>query len=409
MVKIKRIVTAIGNSKLNEELKDENLEVVCGDILYKEGILEFLEDNKNVDYIIINENLSGNIKLIDLLEKIKKKNNKIRIILISKNNNEINKEIYKNVYRKIENANKNSILNIILKKDSIYGKPTIPINDFFNLQTKDGEIISILGPNGVGKSIFSITLANNIKDKKILIMDFDAFNDSIYNLLGIKKEKISVNERNNIIFQKNINKIENNSKKLNNFNKFYNVDNKSKIYEKNKINNEKFLKIKDFIIKTKYNIDLLSGINIIFNLNYQIGPNELINILNNLKREYDYIIIDLSSDYLIEYTIEILKKSENIIFISGSNLLEIKKAQKLLNIYIEEFNIPKEKINIIFNKWSKNSIDDGVLRELFRNYKILGKIKLSDYYDLAINRNDIKNKQIEKNIKYIRRKIVRKK
>ena len=164
MVKIKRIVTAIGNSKLNEELKDENLEVVCGDILYKEGILEFLEDNKNVDYIIINENLSGNIKLIDLLEKIKKKNNKIRIILISKNNNEINKEIYKNVYRKIESANKNSILNIILKKDSIYGKPTIPINDFFNLQTKDGEIISILGPNGVGKSIFSITLANNIKD-----------------------------------------------------------------------------------------------------------------------------------------------------------------------------------------------------------------------------------------------------
>ena len=409
MVKIKRIVTAIGNSKLNEELKDENLEVVCGDILYKEGILEFLEDNKNVDYIIINENLSGNIKLIDLLEKIKKKNNKIRIILISKNNNEINKEIYKNVYRKIESANKNSILNIILKKDSIYSKPTIPINDFFNLQTKDGEIISILGPNGVGKSIFSITLANNIKDKKILIMDFDAFNDSIYNLLGIKKEKISVNERNNIIFQKNINKIENNSKKLNNFNKFYNVENKSKIYEKNKINNEKFLKIKDFIIKTKYNIDLLSGINIIFNLNYQIGPNELINILNNLKREYDYIIIDLSSDYLIEYTIEILKKSENIIFISGSNLLEIKKAQKLLNIYIEEFNIPKEKINIIFNKWSKNSIDDGVLRELFRNYKILGKIKLSDYYDLAINRNDIKNKQIEKNIKYIRRKIVRKK
>ena len=96
-------------------------------------------------------------------------------------------------------------------------------------------------------------------------MDFDAFNDSIYNLLGIKKEKISVHERNNIIFQKNINKIETNSKKSNNFNKFYNVENKSKIYEKNKINNEKFLKIKDFIIKTKYNIDLLSGINIIFN------------------------------------------------------------------------------------------------------------------------------------------------
>ena len=71
MVIIKRIVTAIGDSKLNDELKNENLEVVCGDILYKEGILEFLEENKNVDYIILNENLSGNIKLIELLEIIK--------------------------------------------------------------------------------------------------------------------------------------------------------------------------------------------------------------------------------------------------------------------------------------------------------------------------------------------------
>ncbi len=393
MVIIKRIVTAIGDSKLNDELKNENLEVVCGDILYKEGILEFLEENKNVDYIIINENLSGNIKLIELLEKIKNINNKIKIILISKNNYN-NKEILKNIYKKIENINKNEIINIISKKDSVYNKVTIPINDFFYENTKDGKIISILGPNGVGKSIFSITLANNINDKKILIIDFDAFNESIYNLLGIKKEKINIQEKNNIIFQQKLNNYENNSKKLKKINNF---------------NGEKYFEVKNLIIKSKYNIDLLSGINIIFNLNYQINPQKLINILNNLKREYDYIIIDTSSDYLLEYTSEIIKISENIIFISGSNLLEIKKTQKLLDIYIEQYNIQKEKINIIFNKWNKNSIDDGVLRELFRDYNILGKIKLSDYYDLAINRNNIKNKKIEKNIKYIRRKIVRRK
>ena len=393
MVIIKRIVTAIGDSKLNDELKNENLEVVCGDILYKEGILEFLEENKNVDYIILNENLSGNIKLIELLEKIKSINNKIKIILISKNNYN-NKEILKNIYKKIENINKNEIINIISKKDSVYNKVTIPINDFFYENTKDGKIISILGPNGVGKSIFSITLANNINDKKILIIDFDAFNESIYNLLGIKKEKINIQEKRNIIFQKKLNNYENNSKNFKKINNF---------------NGEKYFEVKNLIIKSKYNIDLLSGINIIFNLNYQINPQKLINILNNLKREYDYIIIDTASDYLLEYTSEIIKISENIIFISGSNLLEIKKTQKLLDIYIEQCNIQKEKINIIFNKWNKNSIDDGVLRELFRDYNILGKIKLSDYYDFAINRNNIKNKKIEKNIKYIRRKIVRRK
>ena len=366
MVIIKKIVTAIGNSEVNEQLKDENLEVLCGDILYKEGILEFLEDNKNIDYIIINDELSENIKLSELLEKIKEINNKQK-----------------------------NILNIIFKKDSVYSKVTLPINDFFNVRTKDGRIISILGPNGVGKSIFSITLANNIIDKKILIIDFDAFNDSIYNLLGIKKEKnFKIQEKNNIIFQKNYNNSEKNSKNYKKINNVY---------------NEKDFEINKFIIKSKYNIDLLSGINIIFNLNYQISPNKLINIIDNLKREYDYIIIDTASDYLLEYTSEIIKISENIIFISGSNLLEIKKTQKLLDIYVEQYNIQKEKINIIFNKWTKNSIDDGVLKELFRSYNILGKIKLSDYYDLAINRNNIKNKQIEKNIKYIRRKIVRKK
>ena len=67
MKKIKRVITAIGNPEINEKLKKENIEIVCTDILYKEGILEFLEINNKIDYILINEKLEGKIKIEELI------------------------------------------------------------------------------------------------------------------------------------------------------------------------------------------------------------------------------------------------------------------------------------------------------------------------------------------------------
>ena len=118
----------------------------------------------------------------------------------------------------------------------------------------------------------------------------------------------------------------------------------------------------------------------------------------SLKKEYDLIIIDTSSESLLDYTREILNISNSAIFISGANLLEIKKSIRLLEIYQKEWNIDKDMFNIIFNKFSKNSVDDDVLKELFRNYNILGKVRLNEYYDVAINKNDLDCKRIEDDI-----------
>ena len=89
------------------------------------------------------------------------------------------------------------------------------------------------------------------------------------------------------------------------------------------------------------------------------------------------------------------------------HFLEIKKSQKLLEIYTNEWDVPKENIKIIFNKYTRQSLDDEILKDIFKNYEILGKIKLSDYYDLAINKNNANRKEIQKDIKNIGRKIVR--
>lgn len=110
---MKKIITAMNNPKLNEELKNEfDIKILFKDIQYKEGILEILENKKiEIDYLIIDENLPGEIKLEKLIEKIIEKNEKIKIIITIKkeNKNKINledKKIIKIYYEKDINFNK---------------------------------------------------------------------------------------------------------------------------------------------------------------------------------------------------------------------------------------------------------------------------------------------------------------
>lgn len=366
MLKIKRIITALGNKNISFEKYKEKITQLCSDIQYKEGILEYLELNPNVDYIIINENIPGEINTEELITEIKTINHKIRIILISKNN-----KVHENVYRIFNEYKIEKIIGTICKEEKIYNQKTIPINNFFNEETKDGEIITILGSNGIGKSIFSITYASNIQDKKILIIDFDIINNNMHNLLGVEQYSKKIRKNKNI--------------------------------DKERIN------ISDFIINTKLGIDLISGLNLIFNYQKQPSPNKIRNLINNIRESYDLIIIDTSSECFLEYTKELIKISNQSIFISGANTLEIKKSQKLLEIYDKEWEIPKEKIKIIFNKCTKKSIDDEILKQIFNKYEILGKIRLNDYYDLAINKNNSKQKEIQKDITVIKNRMVRKK
>ena len=53
---MKKIITAIGNSMLNDKLKEMNkFEIVSRDIQYKEGILEILNERKDIDILIISD------------------------------------------------------------------------------------------------------------------------------------------------------------------------------------------------------------------------------------------------------------------------------------------------------------------------------------------------------------------
>ena len=153
---------------------------------------------------------------------------------------------------------------------------------------------------------------------------------------------------------------------------------------------------------------MIAGISLLFDSKYKISSIKIKNIISKLKENYDIIIIDTSSECFFDYTKEIMKNSNINVFITEANLLEIKKAKNLLNIYINEWNIPKFNFNILFNKYNKNSIDISILKNIFSDFSILGKLSINSQYNLMINRNNKNNlnKDLQKEYSKINQKII---
>lgn len=374
---IKSVLTAMGSPEHHKELRNSDIQVIANDIQYKEGILEYLNESIDINYLVLDDNLPGEISTKDLIEKIKEKNNRIKIILITQQTNDAVK-----VYKKINKYNIFEIISSINNED-----PYIKQYVLQNIgEKKSGEILTILGTNGIGKSLFTVTFAQNIQNKKVLIIDFDLLGSNLYILLGVKK------------IQKKINKIEEDKKKkICHKNKNiidYNPTDSSK-NEYNIFNN---------VIQTKYKIDFISGANLLADfMNYEeFDP--IIQNINKLKEQYDLIIIDTSNNFFFQITKRLIEISNKAIFISGANVLEVRKSKDLLEIY-KEWGIENEKINILFNKYTKESIEDEILKNIFREYNTIGKINLNEYYDKAINTNNVKIREIQKELNQIRKKI----
>ena len=406
---MKKIITALGNPNLSEKIKKyKNIEILTKDIQYQEGIFEVLEKEKNIDFLILSENLLGKNKIENLIKKIKEKNNKLKIILVMENKNEnienilyfngVNKIFYNNekiinIIKYIENKNeeknteiKNELENLkkLLIKNNIYLEDEKEIKEnnkekVINKKIKkeNTKVISIAGTGGIGKSIITLNLANILKEnnQKILIIDFDILNKSLHTILGVNEY----------------------SKKI-----------KNKLQKNNLINNK--INIKELIIKINKKIDLIPGINLIFDSKYKISSEKIKFIIEELKEYYDLIIIDTSSECFFDYTKNILKESDIILFLLEANLVEIKKAKNLLKIYNKNWKINEEKIKLIINKYNEESVDEKIIKNIFSEYKILGKIKFNKKYNNLINKNfeeNIYTKNIKKDYKKITEKIIK--
>ena len=354
-----KIITAMNNPELNEELKKEkNIEIICKDIFYKEGILEILENEINIDYIFINYELPGEIKLNNLIEKIIEKNEKIKIIILikkeSKNNlYKIKKEkITKNnleIIKDIKNKNiirifYNEKLNLIELKN--YNKNNDEKIENIEIKNKENKKIIFMGENQVGKSMTIAMLTKNLenKNKKILIIEMNKKEHDLLFLFG----------KNNKLIHKKI-KLKNKYKIKNN--NYYNKKNNLNI-------------IKKLIIKLNKNTDYL------FN-------NKLINFkkIKKLEKYYNYIFIEINLNNKNIKNKNIINNINKKILIINPNLINIKN---ILN------KIEKNKINkfkVIINNYNNYSIDEKVIKNIFKGNKVIGKINYKKEYDSLINNN----------------------
>lgn len=379
-----KIITALGNENFNKKLKEKYLKNVYGnDIQYQEAVIEIIEKNQDIDLLILSSILPGELNIYEFINLLKYKNSKMEIIIILEKRNVkieefiiakgINNIYYNNstnlnqIIEKINELENNEnykekILNKIIEKNKInylinnlIKKIIIKINKILQNKNnkKNNKIISIIGPPKIGKTIFSLFLSLNIKNKKILLIDLNK-------------------EKNNII----------------------------KIIE-NKEKNKKFDK-EDFF-SWKKNIDIM-----IINKekSYQINSEEetfLSKQFDNLKKNYDYIIIDFGD---IKDNVQLLKKIDINIILVEANLLGIDDVRKILyNLAIKQ-KVQKDNIKIVFNKHSITSISDRILNKIFMDFEIFGYVHYDKYYNLFVNKKtEILTNRIKKEYLKIIKKI----
>lgn len=385
-----KVITAIGTPYLNEKIAQiENIDVICKDILYQEGIIELLEKNKEINMLIVSNVLPSESDFETLINEVKNINENIEIVVfLEKKDSRLefflnSKQIYKiyelsdididiflkslkNMNRRLENEiidlknlfiNENNTVNKLnklkntfsnnkasLKNDFIIDKikkKELKISSKKNIKICNTKVVVVTGVFGIGKTMSSILLSQYIskQDKRVLLFDFDVFNNSIKTILGIKEYE-------------------------------------NKMYDE--------LDIKIHPISSKLHV---FGIRQWKENFEQIDKYKIKQILSYFKSKYDFIIIDTSSNMLFDYTKIVLTCADKIVFLVEPNISEIKKSKDLLEVFINDFDVEVDKVKILFNKTNKYQIANSILEEIFSKFEVVGNIEYDERYNLFINKN----------------------
>ncbi len=162
--------------------------------------------------------------------------------------------------------------------------------------------------------------------------------------------------------------------------------------------------IRDLAINVTKNFDVLCHMDYLFSNKDEINYIKIQEIINQLKEEYNFIIIDTSSKLENEYTKRIFYNSNEILFLLEPNILGVKKSKNMLEVLENDWKIASSKIKIILNKSNMYQISDAILEELFPEIKFIGKMKYMDSYNLMINKSVYK-REIKREYEKIYRKI----
>ena len=374
---MKKVILAINNKKIIQKIKQNKEVEIINNVQYREGILEILDNEKNISNIYIEEKIPGIISIEKLIEKIKIINKKINIIIF----------LEKEELEKINKLKKLEIKNIYIKNKLIINKKK-KINNNKLLKNKKTKLNNKIKDK---KIINKKTKEKNIKNNKIIFIygNKKTGKTTITNLILIYLLKL-----NKKILLININKkIENNYLKI--FSN-YNIEEEKKIENKNNNKNNNKNKIYKFVIKINSNMTFLPIIN------QKMIYSEIKSFLLKCSKKYDYILVDSGNtgNYKIK---QIIMQTSNVkIKVIDPNTLGIKDIEGNIEIKKVEKQNNNSSLHIIYNKYYFNSVSPLIFKNILKNFKNIYTIfyqkefiKLSEKIQKSENiklKNNIKKK-----------------
>jgi MinD-like ATPase involved in chromosome partitioning or flagellar assembly len=130
----------------------------------------------------------------------------------------------------------------------------------------------------------------------------------------------------------------------------------------------------ELVIKSG-NIDIITG-NISLHFCQNVLKEEYYEkILEYAKEKYDFILIDTSSNIFLDSTKWAVQKANKLFFITENNYLCMKKANQLLNIFLNVWGVWKSKIKIIINKSGSNGLEIELIQNVLGEISVIGNIK----------------------------------
>lgn len=385
---MKRILTALGNPTLNNELrKYEKYDLIAEDLFYQEAVIDLVK-TESVDTIVISGLLQGQDDLCEFVSSIKRKNSVARIIIIT---DEISGEAKKTLMNmgvfdilydsQVEVSDvidaidrEEPIIKTVVEesKEKYYFKENENTEVSYITKLQKQEVIAISGINGVGKSTFAVKFAKKLASKsnsRILLIDLDTLNGNLDEILSINK------------VPQNVDFIMDEDKKcgLN-----YAVD----LIAKNRFD----ANVLDELIVYEKGIDVLTGNTSLHYCQNVLKEEYYTKILLAAKEKYDFIILDTSSNIFLDATKWALQEASKILFITENNYIGIKKSSQLLNVFLNVWGIWKNKISLVIRQAQKDELENEMMEKILQGINVIGILK---------NRDDMEYEKILSKINFI--------
>ena len=103
------------------------------------------------------------------------------------------------------------------------------------------------------------------------------------------------------------------------------------------------------------------------------------------EKNYDTIIIDMPSTPFLDVVPFSLMQADKILFVLNPNFISIRQAIKYIDLMVNVWQIDKEKIFLIINKTTENSLTLKQVKAMLRDYTVLLKLEETRNVEKIVN------------------------